>query len=263
MGLIKASSQEYDDKKQEFINAQIEQKRKDSPDKVTDEEIALICRRSDYKNVINDVFQCVTRQASEEQLADVMEKYLPVFDYGKNIWATFYANVADAKEDDKVADKIIKAVALWGKRDFYRYKQVADFYAEIIKPEKLDNIVSASFKPEHRKNWFDRPEQAALMIKSANNLLTECSKEEDRFHEYGFYEFKDATDKLLEAVYRGGVSTSASLAKATEELLQTSNQIKRVHLERDIAESMEEFKLNFPNYKPISDEKTPKNPITR
>lgn len=255
-------SQQYDDKRQEFINAAIKQERKNSPDKVTDKEIELICKRNDTGSRAEEICECINRHASVEQLAVIMEKYTPVMPMG-GVWATYYANAADAKEDDCVADKIIKAVELWGKKDFYRYDEVIDFYTAIIEPKKLTKIVEEAFAPEHRRAWFDRPEQVALMLKSANHLLTECAKEESLYNYNNCHDFMKATDRLLDAVYYDGVSTSATLAKATEELLQTKNQIKRENLEREITESMEVFRENFPNYKPIRGEKTPKDSIAR
>ena len=258
------NSQQYDDKRQEFINAAIKQERKNSPDKVTDKEVALICKRTGYASETEDIVECINRHASVEQLADVMEKYVPVFiDYDKNIWATVYANAADAKEDDHAAEKIIKAVELWGKRDFYRYKKAVDFYARVVKPEELDKMVAKSYAPARRRSWFDRPEQVALMLKSANHLLTECAKEESLYNYNNCHDFMKATDRLLDAVYYDGVSTSATLAKATEELLQTQNQIKRDNLEREIAESMEVFRENFPSYKLVRSRKTPKDSSER
>lgn len=245
--------------KNNAINAQIALERKKNPNQVTDKEIELICSRKSppVSVVADDIGQCINRHASVEQLADIMEKVeLPIFERGKNIWAAFYANVASAEEDDRIADKIIKAVELWGKKGFYRYEKVIDFYAQIIKPKDLEEIVSKSFKPEYRMDWFDRPEQVAQMVKSANNLLKECAKDEDRLHSYNYNDFMRASDKMLDAVYYSGVSSSDGLAKATAGFLQTNNQVKRKHLEKDIEESMNAFRENFPCYVPTIDSKT-------
>jgi len=252
--------------KNNAINAQIALERKKNPNRVTDKEIELICSRKSppFSVVVEDIGQCINRHASVEQLADIMEKVEPpIFERGKNIWAAFYANAANAEEDDRIADKIIKAVELWGKKGFYRYEKVIDFYAQIIKPKDLEEIVSKSFKPEYRMDWFDRPDQVAQMVKSANNLLKECAKDEDRLHSYNYNDFMKASNWMLDAAYYPGVSSSMSLAKATDEFLQTNNQVKRKHLEKDIEESMNAFRENFPDYVPAKGSKTSNNEDSR